>query len=64
MERSISPYKLRHSLFTWLKKQSIDDVLIQPYSGHESRQSLEIYSRLSIEEVQKEYNNAIGKFPV
>ena len=64
MERSISPHKLRHFLFTWLKKQRIDDAFIQPYSGHESRQSLEIYSKLSIGEAQKEYENVIGKFPV
>lgn len=29
-----SPYQLRHFLLTWLKKQGIDDALIQPYSGH------------------------------
>ena len=64
MERSISPHKLRHFLFTWLKKQGIEDALIQPYSGHESRQSLEIYSKLSIGDAQAEYDNVIGKFPV
>lgn len=64
MERSISPHKLRHFLLTWLKKQGIDDALIQPYSGHASRQSLEIYSRLSIGDAQKEYDGVIGKFPV
>ena len=64
MNRSVSPHKLRHFLFTWLKKQGIDDALIQPYSGHESRQSLEIYSRLSIGEAQKEYNKVIDRFPV
>jgi len=64
MGRSISPHKLRHFLFTWLKKQGIDDAFIQPYSGHESRQSLEIYSKLSIGDAQKEYNKVIEKFPV
>jgi integrase/recombinase XerD len=44
IEQSISPHKLRHSLFTWLKTQGIDDAHIQPYSGHATRQSLEIYS--------------------
>jgi integrase/recombinase XerD len=34
MEQSISPHKFRHFLLTWLKKQGIDDALIQPYSGH------------------------------
>jgi len=33
-------------------------------SSDESRQSLEIYSRLSIKEAQQEYNENIGKFPV
>ncbi len=64
MEHSISPHKLRHFLFTWLKKQGIDDALIQPYSGHESRKSLEIYSKLSISDAQIEYEEIIGKFPV
>ena len=62
--QNISPHKLRHFLFTWLKKQGIDDALIQPYSGHESRKSLEIYSKLSIAEAQQEYNKAIDKFPI
>lgn len=61
---SISPHKLRHFLFTWLKKQGVEDALIQPYSGHESRQSLEIYSKLSIGDAQKEYDNVIKRFPV
>jgi integrase/recombinase XerD len=60
----MSPHKLRHFLLTWLKKQGIDDALIQPYSGHESRQSLEIYSNLAITEAQKEYNGVISQFPV
>lgn len=64
MERSVSPHKLRHFLFTWLKKQGVKDALIQPYSGHESRQSLEMYSKLSIGDAQAEYDNVIGKFPV
>jgi len=64
LSRSISPHMLRHFLLTWLKKQGIDDALIQPYSGHASRQSLEIYSRLAIEEAQREYNAVISKFPV
>ncbi|MCR8982463.1 tyrosine-type recombinase/integrase [Brevibacillus laterosporus] len=35
--QNLSPHKMRHFLLTWLKKQGIDDALIQPYSGHESR---------------------------
>jgi len=64
LRQNISPHKLRHFLLTWLKKQGIDDALIQPYSGHESRQSLEIYSKLAITEAQKVYNEVINKFPL
>lgn len=64
LEKPISPHQLRHFLLTWLKKQGIDDALIQPYSGHSSRQSLEVYSRLSIGEAQEVYNQVMRKFPV
>ena len=64
MEHSISPHKLRHFLFTWLKKQGVGDAFIQPYSGHESRKSLEIYSKLSIGDAQEKYENVIEQFPV
>jgi integrase/recombinase XerD len=49
---------------TWLKKQGVDDALIQPYSGHASRESLEVYSRLAITEAQEQYNQVIGRFPI
>jgi integrase/recombinase XerD len=62
--KSISPHTLRHFLFTWLKKRGIDDALIQPYSGHEKRGSLEIYSRLSLSDAQEKYNEVINDFPV
>jgi integrase/recombinase XerD len=64
LEHNVSPHQLRHFLLTWLKKQGIDDALIQPYSGHASRKSLEIYSWLSIGEAQEEYNSVITHFPV
>jgi integrase/recombinase XerD len=64
LSQNLSPHKLRHFLLTWLKKQGIDDALIQPYSGHESRKSLEVYSKLAITEAQNEYNEVISKFPI
>ncbi len=64
LSQPLFPHALRHFLFTWLKKQSIDDALIQPYSGHDSRKSLEIYSKLSITEAQQGYDEAMKKFPV
>lgn len=64
LERSISPHKLRHFLFTWMKKRGVDDALIQPYSGHETRKSLEVYSKLSLADCQDEYEDQIKSFPV
>ena len=64
LAQPMSPHKLRHFLLTWLKQQGFDDALIQPYSGHASRQSLEISSRLALGEAQAEYEAAIGRFPV
>lgn len=64
MKHAITPHKLRHFLFTWMKQKEIDDALIQPYSGHESRKSLEIYSKLSIADAQNKYNEVINDFPV
>lgn len=64
MDHTITPHKLRHFLLTWMKKRGIDDALIQPYSGHESRKSLEIYSRLSITDAQKAYDKVIHEFPI
>jgi integrase/recombinase XerD len=64
LEHIVSPHKLRHFLFTWLKSKGIDDALIQPYSGHETRQSLEIYSKLSLSNAQEAYDEKIKDFPV
>jgi integrase/recombinase XerD len=64
LAQNLSPHKLRHFLLTWLKKQGIDDALIQPYSGHESRKSLDVYSKLAITKAQQEYNEVINKFPI
>jgi integrase/recombinase XerD len=60
----ISPHKLRHFFLLWLKKQGIDDALIQPYSGHASRLSLEVYSQLAIREAQAKYDEVMDNFPI
>jgi len=54
----------RHFLFTWLKTHSIDDALIQPYSGHASRTSLEFYSKIALGPAQDTYESVINQFPV
>ena len=47
-----------------MKRQWIDDALIQSYSGHESRISLEIYSKLALNDAQEKYDAVISKFPI
>ena len=64
LEHNMPPHRLRHFLFTWLKTQGIDDALIQPYSGHASRTSLEIYSRIALGDAQASYDKVIDRFPV
>lgn len=64
LQHNMAPHRLRHFLFTWLKTQGIDDALIQPYSGHASRKSLEIYSRIALTDAQATYETVIDHFPV
>ncbi|MFC4548347.1 hypothetical protein ACFO25_18890 [Paenactinomyces guangxiensis] len=49
-------------MLPWLKKQGIDDALIQPYSEHASRKSLEVYSKLAITDAQDVYERVILSF--
>jgi hypothetical protein len=48
----------------WLKTRGIDDALIQPCSGHATRQSLEICYRLAMADAQQRYDSVVGNFPV
>lgn len=64
LSHNLSPHQLRHFLLTWLKKQGVEDAFIQPYSGHASRQSLEVYSKLTLSAAQGKYNEVMGRFPV
>ena len=64
LQSSITPHQFRHFLLTWLKKQGIDDALIQPYSGHASRKSLEVYSRLALSDAQQVYDDVMDEYPL
>jgi integrase/recombinase XerD len=64
LKRSVHPHLLRHQMLTYLTSQGISDAKIQLISGHESRKSLEIYQHLSLESVEKEYQQALRAFEV
>ena len=51
-------------MLTYLTSQGISDAKIQLISGHESRKSSEIYQHLSLESVEKEYQQALRAFDV
>ena len=66
LKNSVSPNTLRTFFLSWLKRQGVDDAMLQPYSGIESRGSLASYENnvpLNIEDVQKSYEVAIQKLP-
>lgn len=61
---SLSPKRLRYFLVNWFKKQGLEDAFIKTYTDNESEQSIEKYSKISINEAQETYENAIGRFPI
>jgi integrase/recombinase XerD len=47
-----------------LNTRGTGDTLIQPRSGHATRQSRQIYSRLALADARQRDHNAIGNFPL
>ena len=46
-------------MLTYLTTKGLSDAQIQLISGHESKKSLEVYQHLSIESVDKAYQDAV-----
>jgi integrase/recombinase XerD len=59
LKRTVHPHLLRHQMLTFLTAQGLSDAKLQLISGHESRKSLELYQHLSLESVEKEYQQAV-----
>jgi len=59
LKRTVHPHLLRHQMLTFLTAQGVSDAKLQLISGHESRKSLELYQHLSLESVEKEYQQAV-----
>src|ERR1700756_4525966 len=55
----LPPHLFRHQLLTYLTSKGRTDAQIQLISGHESKKSLEIYQHLSLESVDKAYQDAV-----
>ena len=61
IKKRVYPHLLRHQLLTHLTQKGIHDAKIQLISGHEDRQSLEIYQTMSLRDVEKEYHDAMSE---
>ena len=55
----VHPHLFRHQMLTYLTARGLSDAQIQLISGHESRKSLEIYQHLSLDHVEKAYQDAV-----
>jgi integrase/recombinase XerD len=62
--KRLYPHLFRHQLLTHLTRQGVVDAHLQLVSGHASRQSLAIYQKLSLADVQPRYQQAMREFPV
>ena len=55
----LQPHLFRHQMLTYLTSKGLSDAQIQLISGHESKKSLEVYQHLSLESVDKAYQDAV-----
>jgi site-specific recombinase XerD len=55
----LHPHLFRHQMLTYLTSKGLSDAQIQLISGHESKKSLEVYQHLSLESVDKAYQDVV-----
>ena len=55
----LHPHLFRHQMLSYLTSKGLTDAQIQLISGHESKKSLEVYQHLSLESVDKAYQDAL-----
>jgi integrase/recombinase XerD len=55
----VHPHLFRHQMLTYLTANGLTDAQIQLISRHESKKSLEIYQHLSLDSVDKAYQDAM-----
>ena len=60
----VHPHLLRHQMITYLTARGLSDSQIQLISGHGSKKSLEIYQHLSLQSVEKAYQDAVKTLEV
>lgn len=59
LSEAVHPHLFRHQMLTFLTGQKLSDAQLQLLSGHASKKSLEIYQHLSLDAVDKAYQQAV-----
>ena len=60
IEKEITPHSLRHQCLTYLTSKGLTDSQLQMISGHSNKDTLAIYQHLSLNHVEKSYQQAFG----
>ncbi len=64
LTQSVHPHLFRHQMITYLTARGLSDAQIQLISGHESKKSLEIYQHLSLQTVERVYQEAVRSIEI
>jgi integrase/recombinase XerD len=59
LTQPVHPHLFRHQMLTYLTAKGLTDAQIQLISSHESKKSLKVYQHLSLESVDKAYQEAV-----
>ena len=62
--QQVHPHLFRHQMITYLTARGLSDSQIQLISGHGSKKSLEIYQHLSLQNVERAYQDAVKTLEV
>ena len=62
--QSVHPHLFRHQMITFLTSRGLSDAQIQLISGHESKKSLEVYQHLSLQTVDRAYQDAVREINI
>ena len=57
--QKVHPHLFRHQMITHLTSKGLSDAQLQLISGHESKKSLEVYQHLSLDKVERAYQEAV-----
>ena len=61
LSEAVHPHIFRHQMLTFLTGEKLSDAQIQLLSGHASKKSLEVYQHLSLDAVERAYQQAVKR---